>query len=107
MSFINKIGKLISGSSAAPAASASRSVAKERLSVILAAQRGTHLLEGVDMEALQRDVMDVVQKHLRAAKAQTASFNVKDEGDCQLFEMSVELNDVMNDTRRNPGTKPQ
>ena len=61
MSFLNKIGKLIGGASSAPAASASRSVAKERLSVILAAQRGTHLLEGVDMEALQRDVMEVVQ----------------------------------------------
>lgn len=60
MSFINKIGKIF-GTSSATTASASRSVAKERLSVILAAQRGTHLLEGVDMEALQRDVMEVVQ----------------------------------------------
>lgn len=61
MSFINKIGKLIAGTASTPAANASRSVAKERLSVILAAQRGTHLLEGVNMEALQRDVMEVVQ----------------------------------------------
>lgn len=61
MSFINKIGKLIAGTISTPAANASRSVAKERLSVILAAQRGTHLLEGVNMEALQRDVMEVVQ----------------------------------------------
>ncbi|KAL3806614.1 hypothetical protein ACHAXA_004418, partial [Cyclostephanos tholiformis] len=91
MSFINKIGKIFGTSSSAPVAAASRSVAKERLSVILAAQRGTHLLEGVDMEALQRDVMEVVQRHIRAAKASTASFNVKSEGDCQLFEMSVEM----------------
>ena len=61
MSFINKIGKIFGTSSSAPTAAASRSVAKERLSVILAAQRGTHLLEGVNMEALQRDVMEVVQ----------------------------------------------
>lgn len=62
MSFINKIGKLISGSSpAAQSATSSRSVARERLSVILASQRGSDLLEGVDMEALQKDVMDVVQ----------------------------------------------
>ena len=61
MSFINKIGKIFGASSPAPVATASRSVAKERLSVILAAQRGTHLLEGVNMEALQRDVMEVVQ----------------------------------------------
>jgi hypothetical protein len=61
MSFINKIGKIFGASSSAPVATASRSVAKERLSVILAAQRGTHLLEGVDMEKLQKDVMEVVQ----------------------------------------------
>ena len=61
MSFIHKIGKLIGATSTPAAATASRSVAKERLSVILAAQRGTALLEGVDMEALQRDVMEVVQ----------------------------------------------
>jgi len=58
----------------------------------LAAQRGSDLLAGVDMEALQRDVMEVVQKHIRAAKARTANFSVKNEGDINLFEMSVELN---------------
>ena len=67
MSFINKIGKIFGTSSSAPAASASRSVAKERLSVILAAQRGTHLLEGVDVEALQRDVMEVVQVRMNVS----------------------------------------
>jgi septum formation topological specificity factor MinE len=64
MSFLNNISKLISGTSttaAKSAATSSRTVARERLSVILAAQRGSDLLEGVDMEALQRDVMEVVQ----------------------------------------------
>eukprot|EP00956_Cyclotella_meneghiniana_P000754 scaffold816_cov43-Cyclotella_meneghiniana.AAC.4 len=92
MSFINKIGHLISGTAPSAATSSSRSVARERLSVILASQRGSDLLDGVDMEALQKDVMDVVQKHIRAAQARTASFNVKNEGDINLFEMSVELN---------------
>ncbi len=32
------------------------------------------------------------QKHIRAAKARTANFSVKNEGDINLFEMSVELN---------------
>ena len=32
--------------------------------MILAAQRGSNLLEGVDMEALQKDVMEVVQVSL-------------------------------------------
>lgn len=43
-------------SGAAQATSSSRNVARERLSVILAAQRGSDLLAGVDMEALQRYV---------------------------------------------------
>lgn len=99
MSFINKIGKLISGSTPAAQAAtkSSRSVARERLSVILASQRGSDLLDGVDMEALQKDVMDVVQKHIRAAKTRTASFNVKSEGEVNLFEMSVELNGIKGD----------
>lgn len=94
MSFLTKIGKLIGASKTVqPTTASSRSVAKERLSVILASQRGSDLLTGVDMEALQRDVMEVVQKHIRAAKANSASFNVKSEGDVNLFEMSVELNE--------------
>jgi septum formation topological specificity factor MinE len=52
--------KLFGGGSSA-ATTASRSVAKDRLSVILASQRGSELLEGVDMEAMQREVLDVVQ----------------------------------------------
>lgn len=62
MSFIGKIGKLFAGTTVAPStASSTRSVAKERLSVILASQRGLELLEGVDVDALKRDVMQVVK----------------------------------------------
>ena len=65
MSFLGKIGKIFTGAAAAPSTSSStRSVAKERLSVILASQRGSELLEGVDMDALQRDVMQVVKVRL-------------------------------------------
>ena len=49
------------GKSSAAASTASRAVAKDRLSVILASQRGNELLEGVDMKALQKDVLAVVQ----------------------------------------------
>jgi septum formation topological specificity factor MinE len=59
-SLLGKIGKMMAGQSSTPSASA-RSVAKERLSVILASQRGSELLEGVDMDALQRDVLEVVK----------------------------------------------
>jgi septum formation topological specificity factor MinE len=51
--------KLFGGGSAA--GSASRAIAKDRLSVILAAQRGSEVLEGVNLEELQRDVLAVVQ----------------------------------------------
>lgn len=63
MSFLGKIGKMLGSSQGAAVASktSARSVAKERLSVILASQRGSELLEGVDMEALQQDVLKVVQ----------------------------------------------
>jgi septum formation topological specificity factor MinE len=62
MSFLGKMGKIFAGATAVPTtASSTRSVAKERLSVILASQRGSELLDGVNMEALQRDVMQVVK----------------------------------------------
>jgi hypothetical protein len=61
MSFLGKIGRMLGGKQAVVSGTSARSVAKERLSVILASQRGSELLEGVDMEALQRDVLKVVQ----------------------------------------------
>lgn len=38
-----------------------RAVAKDRLSVILSSQRTTELFENINMEDLQRDVLEVVQ----------------------------------------------
>ena len=72
-----------------------RSRAKERLSIILASQRGSDILEGLDHETLQREVMEVVQRHLnearRATSAKTPNFNMRQDGDINLFEMQVEL----------------
>lgn len=39
------------------------------------------------------------KKHIRAAKTRTASFNVKSEGEINLFEMSVELNGIKGGNR--------
>jgi len=72
-------------------APASRSVAKERLSVILASQRGSELLQGVDMDALQKDVLEVVQRHIKVAQDSPINCQVKNEGNINLFEMSVEI----------------
>ncbi|CAB9524849.1 Septum formation topological specificity factor MinE [Seminavis robusta] len=89
MSFI---AKFMSGGGATAAATATtRSVAKDRLSVILASQRGSELLEKVNMEDLQRDVLKVVERHIQIAKNRPVQFSVNAEGENQVFEMSVEL----------------
>ena len=104
MSFLSKLGQMMSSKTASIAAApASKSIAKERLSVILASQRGSELLDGVDMDALQNDVLDVVKRHI-AGVTQHSPVNcqVKNDGDVNLFEMSVEIdsctsrNNIMN-----------
>ena len=65
MSFLTRVAKIF-GAATSPSAptataSASRNVARERLSVILASQRGSELLAGVDMDKLQDDVLNVVK----------------------------------------------
>ncbi len=61
--FLSKISSLFGSSSATTSISsnASRSMARERLSVILASQRGSEILQGVDMVNFQKDVMEVVR----------------------------------------------
>lgn len=89
MSFLSRI--INGGTAASAATSSTRSVAKERLSVILASQRGSEMLAGVNMEDLQRDVMEVVEKHIQVAKNKPMKCNLSTEGDVSLFEMSVEV----------------
>ena len=127
-SFLQKIGKLlgqnvasVSSTQAHHARHSARSVARDRLSVILASQRGSELLVGVDMEAMQQDVLRVVQvcakydavcrilcsksgdlrgssscsscvqKHIQVAKDKPVQCQITSEGEVNLFEMSVEL----------------
>jgi septum formation topological specificity factor MinE len=45
----------------------SRSVAKERLSLMLVTQRSSSFLDGLDMEAFQAEVAGVVQKYMKIA----------------------------------------
>lgn len=61
MSFLGKISKILGNSATTSGTASVRAVAKDRLSVILASQRGSELLQGVDMDSLQRDVLKVVQ----------------------------------------------
>eukprot|EP00978_Attheya_sp_CCMP212_P047012 scaffold421188_cov47-Attheya_sp.AAC.2 len=96
-SFLQKIARMISSTPPSVAAAAmpkSRNVAKERLSLILASQRGSEVLEKVDIEALQRDVMEVIKRHINVSNDRPAHFNVTADQDVSLFEMSVELGDL-------------
>eukprot|EP00549_Striatella_unipunctata_P003629 CAMPEP_0118707498 /NCGR_PEP_ID=MMETSP0800-20121206/21253_1 /TAXON_ID=210618 ORGANISM="Striatella unipunctata, Strain CCMP2910" /NCGR_SAMPLE_ID=MMETSP0800 /ASSEMBLY_ACC=CAM_ASM_000638 /LENGTH=109 /DNA_ID=CAMNT_0006610363 /DNA_START=39 /DNA_END=368 /DNA_ORIENTATION=+ len=85
------IGRVVT-EGAKTASSSSRLVAKDRLRVILATQRGSELLAGVNMDALQTDVLDVVKKHVLIARDRPVNIQFRTEGEVSLMEMSVELN---------------
>jgi cell division topological specificity factor MinE len=51
-----------------------KSVAKERLQIILAHQRGSQVLAGVDLQALQQELLECVQRHIRVANG--ANINI-------------------------------
>lgn len=52
----------------------SKSIAKERLQIILAHQRGSQVLAGVDLQMLQKELMECVQRHIRVANG--ANINI-------------------------------
>lgn len=52
----------------------SKSIAKERLQIILAHQRGSQVLAGVDLQALQAELLECVQRHIRVANG--ANINI-------------------------------
>jgi len=94
MSFLSKVAKIFGAANSSPAPAATASVARERLSVILASQRGSELLTGVDMDKLQDDVLNVVKRHIEVAQNSPINCQVRNEGDVNLFEMSVEIGDA-------------
>ncbi|CAI5734983.1 unnamed protein product [Hyaloperonospora brassicae] len=69
--------------------SSSKSVAKERLQIILAHQRGSQVLAGVDLAALQQELLACVQRHIRVATGANINIAVKHEGQLDIFEMQV------------------
>ncbi|ETK74105.1 cell division topological specificity factor MinE [Phytophthora nicotianae CJ01A1] len=70
-------------------ASSSKSVAKERLQIILAHQRGSQVLAGVDLAALQKELLECVQRHIKVANGANINIAVKNEGHLDIFEMQV------------------
>jgi len=81
----------------------SSSIAKDRLSLIIASQRGSQALENVDMAALQKDVMAIITKHIKGAGGVNGGvkFQVKNEGEVNLLEMQVREGPNTKDTLRN------
>ncbi|KAH7473909.1 hypothetical protein PRIC1_015048 [Phytophthora ramorum] len=67
----------------------SKSVAKERLQIILAHQRGSQVLAGVDLAALQQELLECVQRHIKVASGANINIAVKNEGQLDIFEMQV------------------
>ena len=89
------VAKVVSSSSSSSTSSSSspqsKKIARERLSVILASQRGSELISSINMDLLQKDVLEVVQRHLKVVENSPVNCNVKHDGDVNLFEMSVEI----------------
>ncbi len=99
--------KVSSSSPAVVASSTTRSanVAKERLQLILAHERGSDALEGVNFPALQYELLQCLEKHLNVSSAaeinvagiqritppsnNTQPVIVKHEGEFDIFEMQV------------------
>ncbi|EQC38933.1 cell division topological specificity factor MinE [Saprolegnia diclina VS20] len=81
---------LKSGAAVAPSSAAStKTIAKERLQIILAHQRGSQALAGVDLGALQEELLACVQRHIAVAQGEKVNIAVKQEGSMDIFEMQV------------------
>ncbi|RLN57355.1 hypothetical protein BBJ28_00004342 [Nothophytophthora sp. Chile5] len=65
---------------AAASAASPKSVAKERLQIILAHQRGSQVLAGVDLAALQQELLECVQRHIKVASG--ANINIAGGSGC-------------------------
>ncbi|GMH72567.1 hypothetical protein TL16_g09337 [Triparma laevis f. inornata] len=86
-SFLSRFSSIFSSTTA----TTSGNVAKERLSLIIASQRGSSMLEGVDMKSLQADVSAIVARHIRLKDNTPIKFEVVNKGETNLFEMQFEV----------------
>lgn len=100
MSFLNRIfanvAKSVPSVSAAssPAASETRSIARERLQIILSRERASNRLAHVDVSSMQKDLLKVVQKYI-AVTTDEVTVSVKKDSGLDVFEMQVVLAEGM------------
>ncbi len=69
--------KATAGRTQQATASSTKNIAKERLKIILAHQRGSQALAGVDLNALQGDLLACIQKHLAVAQGEKVNISGK------------------------------
>ena len=71
--------------------SASASVAKERLQIIVAHERG--ITRGPDyLPVLQREILEVVRKYVHIQEEQI-KISMDKDGDCEILELNIALPD--------------
>ncbi|KAF0852923.1 mitochondrial septum site-determining protein MinE [Andalucia godoyi] len=96
MSFLNRIlnnvSKSFPGSVTQVSVPETRSIARERLHIILSRERASNRLAHVDIPALQRDLLATVQKYVPVSTNEV-TISVKKEGVLDVFEMQVVLAD--------------
>ena len=68
------------------------SVAKERLQIILAHERGTRSVEPDFLPALQKDLLEVISKYIRI-NANDIKVNLERDANMEVLEVKIELPD--------------
>lgn len=68
------------------------SVAKERLQIILAHERGTRSVEPDFLPALQKDLLEVISKYIKI-DAKDIKVNLERDASMEVLEVKIELPD--------------
>jgi cell division topological specificity factor len=68
------------------------SVAKERLQIILAHERGTRSVEPDFLPALQKDLLEVISKYIKI-NANDIKVNLERDANMEVLEVKIELPD--------------
>ena len=68
------------------------SVAKERLQIILAHERGTRSVEPDFLPALQKDLLEVISKYIKI-DAKDIKVHLERDASMEVFEVKIELPD--------------
>ena len=68
------------------------SVAKERLQIILAHERGTRSVEPDFLPALQKDLLEVISKYIKIA-AKDIKVHLERDASMEVLEVKIELPD--------------